>query len=67
MRRPSTFKKSDMIRFIKAVQAAGLEVARLGVNRDCLIVEVLGKPNAGSTEVNEWDEVLHGDASAQIR
>jgi hypothetical protein len=43
MRRPSTFKKADLIRATKAVQAAGLDIARVEVSRDGLIVIVPGQ------------------------
>lgn len=43
MRRPSTFKKTDVIRAAKAVLAAGLEVARVEIGRDGAIVVVSGK------------------------
>jgi hypothetical protein len=43
MRRPSTFKKADLIRATKAVQAAGLDVARVEVRRDGMIAIVLGQ------------------------
>jgi hypothetical protein len=44
MRRRSTFKKADLTRATKAVQAAGLEVVRIEVSRDGLIVIVPGQP-----------------------
>jgi hypothetical protein len=43
MRRPSTFKKADLTRATKAVQAAGLGIARVEVGRDGLIVIVPGE------------------------
>ncbi len=62
MRRPSTFKKSDVIRAMNAVQAAGLEVARLEVRPDGSIVVVPGKPEEMlHPDANPWDHVL-GDA-----
>ena len=45
------------------VRAAGLDIAHVEINRDGLIVVVPGKPSeAGTTQANEWDEVLHGEA-----
>jgi hypothetical protein len=69
MRRPSTFKKSDVVRVMNAVQAAGLEVARVEVRPDGLIVVVPRNTNEGGTLVggNEWDELLNGNAPAEVR
>jgi hypothetical protein len=40
-----------------------LDIARVEINRDGLIVVVPGKfSEAGTTQANEWDEVLHGKA-----
>ena len=67
MRGPCRFKKTDLTRAAKAVQAAGLEVARVEVSRDGVIVVIPGKLSDGATEANEWDEVLHGNASVAVR
>jgi hypothetical protein len=56
-----------LTRAAKAVQAAGLEVARVEVSRDGVIVVIPGKLSDGATEANEWDEVLHGNASVAVR
>jgi hypothetical protein len=51
------FKQRDLARAIKAAQAAGLEVARLRINRDGDIIVEIGKPReAAEAEKNEWDE-----------
>ena len=52
-----------------AVQAAGLEVARVEVRPDGLIVVVPRNTNEGGTLVggNEWDELLNGNAPAEVR
>jgi hypothetical protein len=58
MRRPSSFKKTDVTRATKAVRDAGLDVARVEISKDGVITVVPGKPaelaNAGA-EANEWD------------
>jgi hypothetical protein len=59
MRRRSVFKKTDVTRATRAVLAAGLDVARIEVNKDGKIIIVPGKPDAyTSVPGNPWDEVL---------
>ena len=59
MRRPSAFKKSYAVRAMNAVQAAGLEVARLEVRPDGSIVVVPGKlEEMLHSDTNPWDHVL---------
>jgi hypothetical protein len=59
MRRRSVFKKTDVTRAARAVLAAGLDVARIEVNKDGKIIIVPGKPDAcTSVPGNPWDEVL---------
>ena len=48
MRRPSTFKKTDLTRATKAVLAAGVGVARVQVDRQGTITIVPGEPPTGS-------------------
>lgn len=58
MRRPCLFKKRDVTRATKAVRAAGLEIARVEINKDGVIVVVPGKPEeTASSEAapNEWE------------
>jgi hypothetical protein len=61
MRRPSAFKKSDLTRAMKAVQAAGLDIARIEIAKDGAITVVPGKPEQvageGGEEANEWDNI----------
>ena len=54
-----TFRQSDVTRAVKAVVAAGVEVARVEVDKDGRIVVVAGKPapNGGDQEGNEWDRL----------
>jgi hypothetical protein len=70
MRRPSIFKKTDVTRAAKAILAAGIDIARVEISRDGVIVVVPGKPSEAATtaQTNEWDEVITNDAaSAQVR
>jgi hypothetical protein len=69
MRRPCAFKKTDVTRATNAVLAAGLDVARVEINKDGLIVVVPAKPGEArnTIEVNEWDEVLNDTPSAAVR
>jgi hypothetical protein len=57
-RRPCLFRQSDITKTVRAVQAAGVPVARVEVARDGRIVVVAGsgatEHNAAST-INEWD------------
>jgi hypothetical protein len=53
-----TFKQTDVTKAVKAVVSAGVEVARVEVDRDGRIIVVVGKvaQDAGSaSDKNEWD------------
>lgn len=57
MRRPSLFKERDVTRATKAVRAAGLDIARVEINKNGVIVVVPGTPKEPlSSEVpdDEW-------------
>ena len=57
MRRPSAFRKTDVTRATKAVRDAGLDVARVEINKDGLIVVVPGKPAedvGGGSDLDKW-------------
>jgi hypothetical protein len=56
-RGPATFRQRDLTAAVKAVLAAGCEVARIEIDKDGKIVVVTGKPEAPVTDVdiNEWD------------
>ena len=58
-RGPLTFRQRDLTRAVKAVVVAGVEIARVEVDKTGKIVIVAGKP-AADTERNEWDEVFDG-------
>jgi hypothetical protein len=51
------FKQRDLTKAVKAVAAAGLEIARVEVDREGKIIIVAGKPapERGASDKNEWD------------
>ena len=55
MRRPSTFKKADLTRAAKAVQAAGLEVRGVEVSRDGFSL-ITGQPG-GTVQADARDDL----------
>jgi hypothetical protein len=57
-RQPSSFRQGDVTRAVKAVLAAGCEVARAEIDPAGKIVVVIGKPDdVKGEEANEWDRV----------
>jgi hypothetical protein len=58
-RGPRTFKQTDVTRAVRAVVAAGVEVARVEVDKSGRIVVIAGKPgpNEASQGGNEWDRL----------
>jgi hypothetical protein len=50
MRRPSTFKKADLVRATKALRAAGLGIARVAFSRDGFVI-VPGQPGGDCNPV----------------
>ncbi len=58
-RGPCRFRQRDLTAAVKAVVAAGFEVARIEVSKDGRMVVVPGKPGALADnigdDVNEWD------------
>ena len=53
-RRPCTFRKTDVTRAAKAVQAAGLEVVRVEVSRDGFVIRVVPR---NPVQPNPHDQV----------
>jgi hypothetical protein len=54
-----TFRQSDVTKAVKAVVAAGVQVARVEVDREGRIVVVTGRASAPEEgrESNEWDSI----------
>jgi hypothetical protein len=59
-RGPRTFKQADVAAAIKAARQAGIEVARIEVDKAGKIVIVAGKPEEPVDTGNEWDSVIEG-------
>ena len=63
-----TFKQTDVTRAVKALTAAGVDVARVEIDKAGKIIIVAAKPGeANSASMNEWDEIGDGTASAAVR
>jgi hypothetical protein len=60
-RRPSTFRQTDLTRALRGARAAGIEIARVAIDKDGSIILVVAKPTEESGDVggehNEWDAV----------
>jgi hypothetical protein len=59
---PSTFRQADVTKAVKAVVAAGVDIARIEIDKAGKIVIVAGKPEAQDSDAsregsNEWDSV----------
>jgi hypothetical protein len=57
-RRLSTFKQRDVTAAVKAVMAAGVEVARVEIDRAGRIVVITNRVNDSPTASNPWDEAV---------
>jgi hypothetical protein len=62
-RGPATFKRRDITRAVKAIEAAGLSVARVEVDRAGKIVIVPGRPELPTLQ-NELDAWIDKHANA---
>ena len=56
-RAPLTFRKRDVKTAVEAVVAAGVEVARVEVDKDGKITVIAAKP-CGDQQGNPWDEAV---------
>ena len=59
-RAPSTFRKQDVTRAVKAVTAAGVHIARVEIDKTGKIVIIAADTTGRSREMveaNEWDRV----------
>jgi len=62
-RRVCAFRKSDIRRAVQAVLKAGIEVARIEIDKEGKIIIVSGAPTTGqTTELDEWLN-HHADAA----
>ena len=57
MNAPSRFKQSDIVRAVKAAEAAGMRVGRFEIDPSGRIV-VIRDSGQEATGPNEWDVVL---------
>ena len=57
-----TFRQRDMAAAIRAARAAGIEIAKVEVDKDGKIIIVAGKPveTGDATTTNEWDAMIYG-------
>jgi hypothetical protein len=60
-RRPSTFRQTDLTRALRGAKAAGVEIARVEIDKTGRIIVVVGKTAEDNGDVlgdrNEWDSV----------
>ena len=59
-RAPSAFKQRDLTKAVKAVVAAGVDIARVEIDKAgrITIITLKAEPNGqGREEANEWDSI----------
>jgi hypothetical protein len=56
-RAPSTFRQADVTKAVKAVAAAGVDIARVEIDKTgtIRIITLKAEPNGQGREANEWD------------
>jgi hypothetical protein len=57
-RAPSAFKQRDLTKAVKAVVAAGVDIARVEIDNTGKIVIIALTDGGKPATVNEWDTVL---------
>jgi hypothetical protein len=58
-RAPCNFRQRDLTRAIKGARAAGIDVARIEIEKDGRIVLVFDEPAQSNDKLNPWDTVLN--------
>ena len=58
-RAPSAFKQRDLTKAVKAVVAAGVDIARVEIDTTGKIVIIALTDGGKAATMNEWDTVLH--------
>jgi hypothetical protein len=58
-RAPSKFRQNDVTRAVKAVAAAGVDIARVEIDKTgtIRIITLKAEPNGQGREANEWDDL----------
>jgi hypothetical protein len=58
-RAPSAFRQTDVTRAVRAVAAAGVDIARVEIDKagTIRIITLKAEPNGQGREANEWDRV----------
>lgn len=57
-RGPATFRQRDVTAAVKAVKAAGDEIARVEIGKDGKIVIITSREAEVAREIDEWDRAL---------